>query len=65
MTHCTLLNEPINKMIPQEVIQQIIEKVDIVEWVEQYVPAEKVGHGMEGALSVSYREDSELWGNAC
>lgn len=35
-------------MIPQETIQEIIEKVDIVEWVEQYVPLKRSGSEWKG-----------------
>ncbi len=35
-------------MIPQEVIQEIIEKVDIVDWIEQYVPLKRSGTEWKG-----------------
>jgi len=35
-------------MIPQEVIQEIIDKIDIVDWVEQYVPLKRSGTEWKG-----------------
>lgn len=35
-------------LIPQETIQEIIEKVDIVEWIEQYVPLQRSSGNFKG-----------------
>ena len=35
-------------LIPQETIQEIIEKVDIVEWIEQYVPLQRASGNFKG-----------------
>ncbi|MDF1751332.1 MAG: DNA primase [Verrucomicrobiales bacterium] len=35
-------------LIPQETIQEIIEKVDIVEWIEQYVPLQRSSGSFKG-----------------
>ena len=35
-------------LIPQETIQEIIEKVDIVEWIEQYVPLKRASGNFKG-----------------
>ncbi|MDF1813382.1 MAG: DNA primase [Verrucomicrobiales bacterium] len=35
-------------LIPQETIQEIIEKVDIVDWIEQYVPLQRSSGNFKG-----------------
>ena len=35
-------------LIPQETIQEIIEKVDIVEWIEQYVNLQRAAGNYKG-----------------
>ena len=35
-------------LIPQETIQEIIEKIDIVEWIEQYVPLQRASGNFKG-----------------